>query len=68
MSFSDSGFKRCMTISFRLVKPSRIFNGLEVVKAAGVRVNAAGLGLLDHLVGPLQKRLWNREAQRFRRL
>ena len=41
-----------MGISFWLMKPAQLFSVLEVVKGAGLRVDAAGFyGLLDHLIG-----------------
>ena len=40
------------------------FQWVEVAKAAGLGANAAGLGLLDDLVGSLQQRMRQREPER----
>jgi hypothetical protein len=52
-SIRQRSFKSGMGISFRLMKPSWFFSGLEVVEGAGLRVDAAGSGggLLNHLIG-----------------
>ena len=52
-----------MGISFRLMKPFRLFSGLEVVKGAAVRVDAAGLWeLLDNLIGARAQKRRHRSA------